>query len=206
MGAAKATLKILFFVLGCILIMPLQGLVLLFTKGRGACVIPLIWHRAMCWNFQIRCKVVGTPNAAHQTLYMSNHISYLDISALSTVIPYSFVAKSEVQGWPLFGALAKLQRTAFIVRKRSQIVQETNAIAKRLEDGDSLIIFPEGTSSTGFDVLPFKSSLFTLALDGSAENLYVQPVTIRVLEVDGRKPSCTNIYGVLPKQMGLFWN
>lgn len=184
-----ATLKVVLFVLNCIWVIPVQCLILLFTKGSASYHIPLIWHRLCCAIFGIRMKVVGTPSKDKQTLYMSNHISYLDISLIGSAIKASFVAKSEVEGWPLFGFLANLQQTAYIRRSRAKIAEEKNALLARIESGESLIIFPEGTSTSGFEVIPFKSSLFALAMGEGKENLYVQPITIRVLKIDGTAPS-----------------
>ena len=96
-----ATLKVVLFVLNCIWVIPIQALILFITRGPASYHIPLIWHRLCCLIFGIRMKVIGTPNKDKQTLYMSNHISYLDISLIGSAIKASFVAKSEVEGWPL---------------------------------------------------------------------------------------------------------
>lgn len=189
MRTLRACFKFLVFAILCLLVIPTQSAVLLFTKGPKAYIIPDLWHKAMRHTFQIKVKVSGTPNKDHQTLYMSNHLSYLDIPMMGSMIKASFLAKSEVSGWAVFGFLATLQQTAFIVRKRSRIAEETNSLQSRIDRGDSLIVFPEGTSTSGFSVAPFKSSLFMLALGEHNENLYIQPITIKVLEVDGKKPA-----------------
>jgi lyso-ornithine lipid O-acyltransferase len=109
-------------------------------------------------------------------LLVSNHVSWLDIPLLSTVMPSSFIAKREVGTWPFFRNLAKLQRTVFVDRDRRYTTGVKRAeIAARLQAGDSLVLFPEGTSSDGMQVLPFKSSYF-----GAVEDLDVAvvPVTI----------------------------
>jgi 1-acyl-sn-glycerol-3-phosphate acyltransferase len=142
----------------------------------------------VCAIFGIRHQIIGTPNVSHQTLYMSNHLSYLDIPLIGSFLQASFVAKSEVASWPVFGFLSKLQQTAFLERKRTAIVRETNSLQGRIKRGGSLIIFPEGTSTDGQMVLPFKSSLFTLALGEANDALYVQPMTLQVTSVDGRAP------------------
>lgn len=120
-----------------------------------------------------------------QVILTSNHVSYLDIEVFSTVTPWSFVAKAEVAGWPLFGTLARLQQTAFTSRSRTDAHKDKNALSSMLAAGKNLIIFPEGTSSDGGQVLPFKSSLLSAALE--SPNLLVQPVTLAVLEVDGKQ-------------------
>ena len=96
-------------------------------------------------------------------LFVANHISYLDITVLGSLIAGSFVAKTEVARWPLFGWLAKLQRSVFVDRQVRSTAQQRDAIAERLAAGDALILFPEGTSGDGNRVLPFKSALFSVA-------------------------------------------
>ena len=183
-----ACIKMFFFALNCVWVIIPQSIVLFFTKGKPAYWIPFVWMNI--WRIILGIKIVvkGKPCMDEQVLYMSNHLSYLDIPALASVLRSSFVAKSEVGQWPLAGFLASLQQTAYIQRKRSKIEKEKNALQERIDRGDSLIIFPEGTSSSGFSVEPFKSSLFILALGDRQEHLYVQPITIKLLEVDGKKP------------------
>jgi 1-acyl-sn-glycerol-3-phosphate acyltransferase len=93
-------------------------------------------------------------------LLVSNHLSYLDIFALSALTPCIFVAKCEVRRWPIFGWFARLSGTLFADRsRRTQVGPLTAQIQGALERGALVVIFPEGTSSDGQDVLPFKSSL-----------------------------------------------
>lgn len=188
MGTLRGSIKILLFLMLVIVVIPTQGLVLLITKGPASYIIPRWWHKAVSMVFGIRYEIVGTPNQNHQTLYMSNHLSYLDISMIGGILNCSFVAKSEVAGWSLFGFLSKLQQTAFIQRKASEARSVKSQLQNRIAAGESLIIFPEGTSTSGFEVLPFKSSLFSLAMSEEAKDVYVQPMTISLLEVDGHKP------------------
>jgi 1-acyl-sn-glycerol-3-phosphate acyltransferase len=93
-------------------------------------------------------------------LLVCNHLSYLDILVLSALAPCVFVAKREVRHWPVFGWFAKLAGTVFVHREqRSQAVQTVNEIDAALRTGALVVLFPEGTSSGGETVLPFKSSL-----------------------------------------------
>jgi lyso-ornithine lipid O-acyltransferase len=183
-----AALKLAAFALNCVWVIPTQSLVLVITRGPASYYLPQLWHRVMCIILGIRWEIVGTAAKGKQVIYMSNHLSYLDIPLLASVIRASFVAKSEVEGWAVFGYLSRLQQTAFIQRKKSAMGREKKALQERIESGESLIIFPEGTSTSGYEVLPFKSSLFALALGEKKENLYIQPVTITLLTVDGRAP------------------
>lgn len=100
-------------------------------------------------------------------LLVSNHLSYLDILVICANAPSVFVSKADVRRWPLFGWLAALAGTVFIERERRSHVGEVNReIQSALDEGILVVIFPEGTSSNGDDVLPFRSSLLEPALRG----------------------------------------
>lgn len=188
MRIVAAICKLALFFMLCVLVVPLQMLVLLFHKGAGAYVIPQIWHKGVCAIFGLKITISGTPETGRQVLYVSNHLSYLDIPVIGTVLRASFVAKKDVARWPVFGFLSKLQQTAFIDRARGAAAKEANALDSMLERGKSLIVFPEGTSTDGREVLPFKSSLFSLALQGNEKSLAIQPFTIRALSINGKAP------------------
>jgi len=189
MRTLVALIKILAFFTLSLLVVPAQLLVLCFTKGSAAYTLPRLWHKGVCFIFRIKVRVRGTPAANMQTLYVSNHLSYLDIPAIATVLKASFVAKMDVASWPVFGFLSKLQQTAFIERSRGAAAKEASALDTMLGAGKSLIVFPEGTSTDGQSVLPFKSSLFSLALKETAKPLQIQPFSIQVLHVNGQLPT-----------------
>lgn len=97
----------------------------------------------------------------HTGLIVANHVSYLDIVALSSVVGCAFVAKKEVASWPLFGLYARLGATIFVDRERRGAVADVAEQMQTLLDaGIPVVLFPEGTSSDGSAVLPFRSSLF----------------------------------------------
>jgi len=97
-------------------------------------------------------------------LLVCNHLSYLDILVLSATTPCVFVSKWEVKGWPVFGWLASLAGTLFLRRdRRSDVVRMTREMGRVLESGTLLVLFPEGTTSNGREVLPFKTSLLEAA-------------------------------------------
>ena len=103
-------------------------------------------------------------------LLVSNHLSYLDILAISSVTPAVFVSKAEVRNWPLFGWFAAIGGTVFINRQRRTDVGVVNQeIESALAAGALVVVFPEGTSSDGTDVLPFRASLLEPALRGDYE-------------------------------------
>jgi 1-acyl-sn-glycerol-3-phosphate acyltransferase len=124
---------------------------------------------------------------------VANHTSYFDILVLSSAARVSFVAKSEVASWPLFGTLARLQETVFIERaKRSQTVEARDLIRERLAQGDALVLFPEGTSNDGNRVLSFKSALMGAAEaelgadpQGRVRHVPVQPVSVSYVGLYG---------------------
>ena len=148
--------------------------------------IPVWFHRICLRVLNIELHLSGAGFISGPGLIVSNHMSYLDIPVLGAVIPGCFVAKSEVAGWPLFGFLARLQRTVFVRRQRSQAGKQRDQIGQRLQDGELLILFPEGTSSDGHQVLAFKSALFAVAdQDINGAPLKIQPVSIACTRLNG---------------------
>lgn len=168
-----------------LVLIPVQAIALLLRLPLSR-RIPLWYHRICCRLLGIRLEVFGRRSKARPTLFVANHSSYLDIPIYGALIPGSFVAKSEVGEWPFFGTLAKLQRSVFVDRRvRSSQLQAT-ALGKRLAAGDSMILFPEGTSNDGTHVQRFKSALLSVAefrIDDAP--LVVQPVSITYSRVDG---------------------
>ena len=137
----------------------------------------------MIWLLSIQIDLEGEIDTSNNSnLYISNHLSYLDIPILGSTLPMRFVAKSEVEFWPLFGFLAKLGRSIFISRKRSDSLDQKNKIFKSLSSDEKVFIFPEGTTSDGNRVLDFKSSSFS-ALEG--KNFSIQPIVIVYSDLNG---------------------
>jgi 1-acyl-sn-glycerol-3-phosphate acyltransferase len=159
---------------------------LLALKSPLAAEFPRLYHRMCCRILGFRIAAKGAPSERGPTLFVVNHVSYTDITILGALIRGSFVAKSEVARWPLFGMLAKLQRTVFIERRAHRTAAQRGAIASRLAAGDGLILFPEGTSSDGNRVLPFKSALFSAAESAiGAAPVVVQPVSLAYVRLNG---------------------
>lgn len=154
---------------------------------------PNVYHRFLTRMIGIRVTVIGTPVQDRGVLMIANHTSYFDILVMSAVARVSFVAKSEVSRWFFFGLMAKLQRTVFVERtKRARSGESRDLIRRRLIDGDALVLFPEGTSTDGNRVLPFKSSLLGAAEtdlgtgpDGQPVYAPVQPVSISYVGLYG---------------------
>ncbi len=177
--------RVLLFLLITGALFPLQ----LFAMARGwrlAVHVPMFYHRQIARLFGFRVTVKGTLSAVPSTLFVSNHISYSDIFILGGIVPGCFVAKSEVATWPLFGFLAKLQRTVFIARQSRRSAEQRDVMTDRLQAGDSLILFPEGTSGDSLHVLPFKTALFSIAdqeIDGRP--VEVQPISLSYVRLNG---------------------
>ncbi len=179
-----AVRRIALFVGLTLLLMPLQALLLL-VHANLAKRLPFWYHRQACRCLGVRVERRGLPRRQHPTLFACNHVSYLDIPVLGSQLQASFIAKKEIADWPFFGWLAKLQRSVFVDRRRSQSGVQRDEIQRRLESGDDLILFPEGTSGDGNFVLPFKSALFSVAERRVADQpLVVQPVSISYTRLD----------------------
>ena len=182
----RAVIRLSVYLLLTFALIPVQALLVLFRLNRFAERFPRFYHRLCARILGIRVEVRGRRVRERPVLFTANHVSYLDITALGSVIPGSFVAKAEVAGWPLFGLLGKLQRTVFIARKRTAVAKHGDDIAERLEAGDNLILFPEGTSGDGTRVLPFKSAFFSVAEKRpGGRALTVQPVSIAYTRLNG---------------------
>lgn len=127
----------------------------------------------------MRLSIEGKPQTARPTLFVANHVSYLDIPVLGALIDGVFVAKADVAEWPVFGVVAKLTRTIFINRVGGEALKQRDEMLTRLSEGENLILFAEGTTTDGSRVAPFKSSLFSVAQrPPPGVPLSVQPVSI----------------------------
>lgn len=183
------TLKLLFFILWSIPVVLFQIPVLAVTRGPLSYKIPRLWHRGLCWAFGMTVRTVGTEVAPNTpAMYISNHTSHFDILAIGTKLEASFVSKDDVAKWPLIGFLANLQQTAYISRNPKHALREKYSLQSYLRAGKSIILFPEGTTDDGYNILPFKSSLFALALEHELTNgqLMIQPFSLRLIPKPGK--------------------
>ncbi len=182
MAEFKASLLIFVLSLVSLVLVPLQWISLKLNLPLRA-KLPQFWHRIATRLVGIKVRQVGTPASEGPLLIAANHASWVDITVLGSLMPLSFIAKSEVSGWPVFGLFAKLQRTVFVDRaRRAQTARVADAIASRMTVGDAMVLFAEGTSSDGNGVLPFRSSLLGAATravgNGTIEKAWVQPMSI----------------------------
>jgi len=139
------------------------------------------WHIAAARIVGIHIRAHG-PIAPEGSLLASNHVSYIDVIALGALTESTFVAKASVAHWPVIGFLARLLNTLFVDRSSVHSLSQIETIAAALRKGLTVVLFPEGTSSTGRTVLPFKSTLFESVRDHDQSKIgrpvMVQPVTI----------------------------
>jgi len=145
--------------------------------------IAVNFYRLLRVLLRIRVRVNGEPVRDRAVLYISNHVSWVDIVVIGSLSPVAFVAKSEVRNWPLVGITAEIQRTVFVDRARKhQTSDAIGEIVKRLASGTSVVLFAEGTSSDGNRVLPFRSALVGAikhaAENGGAAGALIQPMSI----------------------------
>ncbi len=145
-----------------------------------------VWSRALCAllgvHVTIRGKVPEPP-----FFLVSNHLSYVDIFVLGTALPCVFVAKAEIDGWPIFGAMCRSVNTIFIDRRaKRKLPQILARIDEALAAGQGVVIFPEGTSGAGDCVMPFRSPLLEFAMSFAGG---VHHATISYRTPEGEAPT-----------------
>ncbi len=124
------------------------------------------WSRIGLFALRVRCTVRG-PIPREPCILVANHLSYLDILVLGAVKPLTFVSKAEVARWPLVGWFAYAMGVVFIKREQKRDLPAVAArIGRELAAGSTIVLFPEGTSSPGDTVLPFRASLLAHAAEG----------------------------------------
>ncbi|HYF08468.1 MAG TPA: lysophospholipid acyltransferase family protein [Acetobacteraceae bacterium] len=183
-GRLRAIRRIACALVWTFLCIPVQALLILLP-GRPKVVFARLYFRVLCWLIGLKVHVVGRPAHGPGTLFLSNHSSWLDILVLGSVLEGVFVSKADVGRWPVIGWVARLGRTVFVTRQRGTTAREADAMRERLAAGDSLILFPEGTSNDGSRTLPFRSSFLAIAEQARC----VQPVSL-VYDRLGGLPAC----------------
>lgn len=172
-GVLRAVGRLLLAALWTLPSIPVQA-ALVALPGHGNVAFGAFYHRVLCRILGLKVRVVGQAAQGTKVLFLSNHSSWLDIPVLGGVLGAPFVSKADVGEWPVVGLIARLGRTVFVSRTRGRTGEEAAGMRERLAAGDSLILFPEGTSSDGGRVLPFRSAFL-----GVAEmTKLVQPVSV----------------------------
>ncbi len=141
-------------VLSLLLLLPLPGIRLRVRNG-----LFRLWSRLCLRIFGCRLRIEGEVPRAPFFL-VCNHLSYVDIPVLSAIVGAYFIAKLEIRGWPALGVLSRTVGTIFVDRELRRDDQRVNEIVgKTLDRGYGIVLFPEGTSSQGYEIMPFKSAL-----------------------------------------------
>ncbi len=164
----------------------ISALVLPLTHKKNRLGITYWWCKALLRCFNIKVITYGKlPDASTtSTMFIANHISWADIHSINSVIPLRFIAKIEVKSWPVFGYLVSKSGTLFINRTiRKDAARIVEITAESLLAGDNVCLFPEGTTTEGTHILPFKSSIIQAAINTNAT---IWPVAIYYPTLDGR--------------------
>jgi 1-acyl-sn-glycerol-3-phosphate acyltransferase len=188
-GKIRIFLALGLVVAGSLVLVPLQ-ILSMKTGWWPETVILKIWHRMILRALGMRVHVKGTLSDRRPLLVAANHISWTDIMVLGSFADVKFIARADMEGWPLIGMLSKLQRTVFIERERKRSSgDQASEIASRMAKGDAMVLFAEGSTGDGNAVLPFKSTLFGAASmaisEGAAEQVFIQPVAIAYTRLHG---------------------
>lgn len=173
-GRVRITLRALGLLLALLVFVPLHYLYRVFAYGSP---FPMLFLRLAARICGARVKRVGTA-LRRDVVFLANHVSWLDILTLAGASGTAFVAKAELAKAPLVGWLAGLNRTVFVQREaRMNVAEQINAVREALTDNWSVTIFPEGTTTDGQSLLPFKSSMLKM-LEPPPTGVMVQPVFI----------------------------
>lgn len=157
----------------------------LALPGRAKVAFPRFYWGRFAAALGLEVRVIGelaTKPAGRPVIFVSNHSSWVDIPVVGGVLPAAFIAKGEIAGWPVVRTIARLGRTVFVSRHRGSTARERDEMQAVLARGDNLILFPEGTSSDGSRVLPFRTSFFSVAeakdIGDRNRRPLIQPVSV----------------------------
>lgn len=143
------------------------------------------WSKGLLWRFNIQVVTHGKPPAETERncMVLANHVSWIDIHALNSVTPVRFIAKSDINNWPILGYLARKSGTIFINRNsRKDTARIVDTTVENLTAGNNVAFFPEGTTTDGTCIAHFKSSIIQAAMNANAS---IYPVAIRYPSPDG---------------------
>jgi len=189
-SGVRTVLHTLLLLLWCI-VMPIIHIIARCVGIANLAGLHKQFHKGCCWLFSLNLTVKGELSEHKPTLFLVNHISYLDIFVLGSLIPGYFIAKSEVASWPILGRLARFQNTLFFERNSKKVRGQIDMMQQHFDNNGNLMLFPEGTSTEGEHVEPFKSSLLQ-AVERASVDVMIQPVTLAYTHYKG-KPMDRNI-------------
>jgi lyso-ornithine lipid O-acyltransferase len=157
-----------------IVMVPLHYIYRIFVYGSP---FPMWFLRFAARISGAKVKVHGT-HLKRDVFYIANHVSWLDILSLAGACGTAFVAKAELENAPIVGWLSKINRTVFVKREaRMSVANQINALKEALADNWAVTVFPEGTTTDGQSLLPFKTSMLSV-LEPPPPGVMVQPVLI----------------------------
>ena len=187
-ASLRIALKLGAIVAASIVLMPIQWIVMRFTTGPAAFVLTRLWFTCLRRSMGIEVDVVGMPRRGGGTVFVGNHVSHYDIVLLGSLLGARFIAKDDMQRWPGMRFVGALGQTLFISRRRQDAASVAAAVAADIRPHHDIVLFAEGTTSSGEQVAPFKSSLFSLFLEQHAagQPWVFQPFTLDLRAVDGR--------------------
>ena len=167
-------LRTLGILIGLLVSVPLHYLYRVFAYGSP---FPMLFLRFTASVVGARVKIHGTP-LRRDVFFIANHVSWVDILSLAGATGTAFVAKYELSQVPVIGWLCRLNRTVFVKREnRMGVAEQINALKEALADNWSVTVFPEGTTTDGKSLLPFKSSMLSV-LEPPPPGVLVQPVML----------------------------
>lgn len=173
-GKARILWRALLLVLALLVLVPLHYLYRIFRYGSP---FPKLFLFLAAWIVGARVTRHGTP-LRRDVFFISNHVSWVDILSLAGASGTAFVAKAELGQVPIIGWLCRLNRTVFVSREdRGGVADQINLLREALADNWSVTVFPEGTTTDGQSLLPFKTSMMQV-LDPPPPAVLVQPVML----------------------------
>lgn len=194
-----AWLRVVLKFIPCVLMITLLMIPLVLLRVTGQWRAGQLVVRLACW---VCLKIIGLPLITtgkpmqHAGVVVANHSSWLDILTLNVSQRVFFVAKDEVRNWPGIGTMARVVGTVFIRRKRGDAKLQHDLFLDHAKQGHKLLFFPEGTSTDGCHVLPFRSSLFqAFFAPDLADLMWVQPVTVLYYAPNGKRADFYGYWG-----------
>lgn len=188
LASLRAGIKIAAILLASAVLMPPQWLLMRFTRGRASFALPRLWFACLRRAMGLEYERVGAPRDGGGTLFVGNHISHYDIVLLGSILRARFIAKDEMESWPGVRFIGALGQTLFISRRRQDTAGVAAAIAAQMRPDHDVVLFAEGTTSSGERVAPFKSSLLApfLGATSAGQPWQLQPFTLQIVAADAR--------------------